>query len=387
MTTKSFLYKSFATLALLAVTATAAWGQNNISTNYSSRTIGHKTSTKWNDMRALLPDAAKNLDTFNDEKTYETNYLGDPIQPAHTYIDTMYVKKGSDIVLTLPIVAGDSKVEDPVNAGNPSTREYTRWYNFITEGTYHYSYQSGWDTRNGDLFDAYSNCYRVSNGYVSGQAFSTTAVARMTFHYPTDTEYQTWSSGNNGLDNGAAGNKFYIVACDMSGYRDHTGSLADNNFVEPTLGLRAIFYIVAVDGRGGDNETDMWKNGMGRLELPQYQGGDGTGNVAKCEQRRSGEWRKHAFDAGDTVGQGKSSSDCGRKDAGNGVGHAFGAAVFQVGNIELVCHVRSVWGKYRGNRGGILEIFRARSDFVKLGGSRFVGRVAECAGFDVPRTQ
>ena len=282
MTTKSFLYKSFATLALLAVTATAAWGQNNISTNYSSRTIGHKTSTKWNDMRALLPDAAKDLDTFNDEKTYETNYLGDPIQPAHTYIDTMYVKKGSEIVLTLPIVAGNSNVEDPVNAGNPSTREYTRWYNFITEGTFHYSYQSGYQTRTGDLFDAYSNCYRVSNGYVSGQAFSTqnntsNAVARMTFYYPTDTEYQTWSSGNNGLDNGAAGNKFYIIACDMSGYRDHTGSLSNNNFVEPTLGLRAIFYIVAVDGRGGDDETDMWKNGMGRLELPQYQGGDVPG--------------------------------------------------------------------------------------------------------------
>ena len=279
MTTKSFLYKSFATLALLAVTATAAWGQNNINTNYSSRTIGHKTSTKWNDMRALLPDAAKDLDTFNDEKTYETNYLGEHIQPAHTYIDTMYVKKGSEIVLTLPIVAGNSDVEDPVNAGNPSTREYTRWYNFITEGTFHYSYRSGYQTRTGDLFDAYSNCYRVSNGYVSGKAFSNnqTSVARMTFYYPTDTQYQTWSSGDNGLDNGAAGNKFYIIACDMSGYRDHTGSLASNNFVEPTLGLRAIFYIVAVDGRGGGNETDMWKNGMGRLELPQYQGGDGVG--------------------------------------------------------------------------------------------------------------
>ena len=282
MTTKSFLYKSFATLALLAVTATAAWGQNNIRTNYSSRTIGHKTSTKWNDMRALLPDAAKDLDTFNDEKTYETNYLGDPIQPAHTYIDTIYVKKGTDVQLTLPIVSGNDTGDPPVNPSNPSTREYTRWYNFITEGTFHYSYQSGYQTLTGDLFDAYSNCYRVSNGYVSGQAFSTqnntsNAVARMTFYYPTDTQYQTWSSGDNGLDNGAAGNKFYIIACDMSGYRDHTGSLANNNFVEPTLGLRAIFYIVAVDGRGGDDETDMWKNGMGRLELPQYQGGNYPG--------------------------------------------------------------------------------------------------------------
>ena len=276
MRTTAFLYKCFASLALLCA-ANTAWGQQNIRSDYSSRTIQHRTTTKWNEMREDLPDAAKNLDTFNDEKTYETNYLGGHIQPAHTYIDTIYVKKGTDVQLTLPIVSGSSTGDPPVNASSPSTREYTRWYNFITEGTFHYSYQSGRQTLTGDLFDAYSTCYRVSNGYVSGKAFSDgqTSVARMTFHYPTDEEFQTWSSG--GLNNGAAGNKFYIIACDMSGYRDHTGSLSDNNFVEPTLGLRAIYYMVAVDGRGGDDETDMWKNGMGRLELPQYQGGDGDG--------------------------------------------------------------------------------------------------------------
>lgn len=278
MRTTAFLYKCFASLALLCA-ANTAWGQDNISSTYSSRTIQHKTATKWTVMRENLPDAAKNLDTFNDEKTYETNYLGDPIQPAHTYIDTIYVKKGADVELTLPIVAGQGSGDPPVNPDNPSTREYTRWYNFITEGTFYYQYTQSFRNYTGDLFDAYSGCYRVSNGYVSGRAFTDNQlpVTRMTFHYPTDSEYQTWSSGDNGLDNGAAGNKFYIIACDMSGYRDHTGSLQNYNFVEPTLGLRAIYYIVAVDGRGGDDETDMWKNGMGRLELPQYQGGDGVG--------------------------------------------------------------------------------------------------------------
>ena len=49
MTTKSFLYKSFATLALLAVTATNAIGQ--IRDTYEDVTVQHLLKNKWYQMR------------------------------------------------------------------------------------------------------------------------------------------------------------------------------------------------------------------------------------------------------------------------------------------------------------------------------------------------
>ena len=61
--------------------------------------------------------------------------------------------------------------------------------------------------------------------------------------------------------------KYYIVACDASGYTDFTrsfssgngGSFRNGGYIEPTLSARAIYYIIGVDGRGGADETEMWK--------------------------------------------------------------------------------------------------------------------------------
>lgn len=50
-----------------------------------------------------------------------------------------------------------------------------------------------------------------------------------------------------------------------------------NGYIEPTLSARAVYYIIGVDGRGGADETEMWKNGYGRLASSEYQGGNGTG--------------------------------------------------------------------------------------------------------------
>lgn len=111
----------------------------------------------------------------------------------------------------------------------------------------------------------------------------TNYLDRITFTYPTDAQYNT--RVQNGFNNGSAGNKYYIVACDASGYTDFTqsfssgngGSFTNGGYIEPTLSARAVYYIIGVDGRGGADETEMWKNGYGRLASSEYQGGDRDG--------------------------------------------------------------------------------------------------------------
>lgn len=130
-----------------------------------------------------------------------------------------------------------------------------------------------------------NNAYRFKNGYVGGvdTGLGNNYLDRITFTYPTDAQYNT--RVHNGFNNGSAGNKYYIVACDASGYTDFTrsflsgngGSFRNGGYIEPTLSARAIYYIIGVDGRGGADETEMWKNGYGRLASSEYQGGDGEG--------------------------------------------------------------------------------------------------------------
>lgn len=165
-----------------------------------------------------------------------------------------------------------------------SAQAYQRWYNFITEGTFSYT------SRNTtyDIVSFNSTAYRFANGYVGGVNTDlgnngTNYLDRITFTYPTDAQYNT--RVQNGFNNGSAGNKYYIVACDASGYTDFTqsfssgngGSFRYNGYIEPTLSARAVYYIIGVDGRGGADETEMWKNGYGRLASSEYQGGDGDG--------------------------------------------------------------------------------------------------------------
>ena len=139
-----------------------------------------------------------------------------------------------------------------------------------------------------DIVKFNNNAYRFKNGYVGGVNTDlgnngTNYLDRITFTYPTDAQYNT--RVQNGFNNGSAGNKYYILACDASGYTDFTqsfssgngGSFRYNGYIEPTLSARAVYYIIGVDGRGGADETEMWKNGYGRLASSEYQGGNGTG--------------------------------------------------------------------------------------------------------------
>lgn len=272
MKTNNLIYKALSLVALLCLGQTAAWAQS-INNNYRNNTIQHKQA-KWYNLRATIGESAKALDTFNDdEKMFRNDYTGTEIQAAHTYYDTLYVRKGENVTLTLPLV---SQSYNASTNKQVSAQAYQRWYNFVTEGTFSYT-QYG---RTQDILSPSSDCRRYANGYVAGTAVNNVSMATVTFHYPTDDDYSSYRS--NGFDNGSAENDYYLVVCDASGYLDFTsngtkGSFSSNNgWYEPTLSLRAVYYIIGVDGRGGADETEGRKNGMGRLESDLYQDGDDT---------------------------------------------------------------------------------------------------------------
>lgn len=277
MKTKNFYIKALSVWALSFLLPMGGWGQT-ISNDYQNSEVRHKDA-KWYTMRNNISQAAKDMDTFDDENPHFKNpYTGTPIQSAHTYYDTLYVRKGSEVELTLPVVSASYSP-----GGNLSARSYQRWYNFVTESTLSYTEGSGGNRRTYDLLEPAQNSYRFANGYVGGHSVNNTDLGRATFTYPTDADYRNYVS--NGFDNGSAGNNYYIIACDASGYIDFTenfnsgngGRFLNGGFWEPTLSLRVIYYIIGVDDRGGADETEGWKNGMGRLENPEYRGGDGDG--------------------------------------------------------------------------------------------------------------
>lgn len=265
----------FLVSAILCVSS--ALGQ--INNAYRNNSVQHKYPNKWYTIRnnSGMSQASKDMDTFDDETpSFKNTYTNTDIQAAHTYIDTLYVRKGESITLYLPLISN--------GLNQLSAQAYQRWYNFITEGTFSYT------SRNTtyDIVSFNSTAYRFANGYVGGVNTGlgnngTNYLDRITFTYPTDAQYNT--RVQNGFNNGSAGNKYYIVACDASGYTDFTqsfssgngGSFRNGGYIEPTLSARAVYYIIGVDGRGGADETEMWKNGYGRLASSEYQGGDGDG--------------------------------------------------------------------------------------------------------------
>lgn len=266
---KQIYKKKILFLVSTILCVSSALGQ--INNTYRNNSVQHKYPNKWYTIRnnSGMSQASKDMDTFDDETpSFKNTYTNTDIQAAHTYIDTLYVRKGQSVMLYLPLISN--------GLNQLSAQAYQRWYNFITEGTFSYS--------SGDIVSFNSTAYRFANGYVGGvnTDLGNNYLDRITFTYPTDAQYNTYVQ--NGFKNGSAGNKYYIVACDASGYTDFTRSFSSGNggsfangYIEPTLSARAIYYIIGVDGRGGADETEMWKNGYGRLASSEYQGGNGTG--------------------------------------------------------------------------------------------------------------
>lgn len=242
--------------------------------DYSNVTIHHKAA-KWFDLRSNISEAAKNMDTFNDENAWYSGPKGD-IQASHVYMDTIYVHKGTSVTLAVPD-----------RLSNSSVVSYQRWYSYRTDGTFR-TQNTGSDEVWDLLTPAGTTPCRFANGYV-GKPLTTSDVMDMKFYVPTDEEFKAWfgETAAQTFDN-----NYYLVGCDVSGYTDFTKSYSDasgsSSFYpsnqsdgltyEPTLTHRIIYYIMAVDGRDtGEGATVTWQNGMGRLKNTAYQGGTTTG--------------------------------------------------------------------------------------------------------------
>ena len=264
------MYKKTAALIFLMVAAlwpaAEAWGQVkgdryqrfygngwNRVTTYDKK-IQHKPA-KWHGMRS----GGNFVDTFDDTQYFTSGDGFTPIQAAHTYVDTLYVKKGSQVSLWLPTISRSQNQN--------SARYYQRWYNYLTEGTFATGL-TGDNYVNDILTPKSGTVYRFQNGYVGGNGVirNSSITYGANFYYPKDTEY----TGYTGLGNASAGNNYYIVACDVSGYTDFTTSGSGNNrtFTEPTLGLRVLYYIVGIDDTWG---TNKYENQYERLNTADYK--------------------------------------------------------------------------------------------------------------------
>lgn len=216
------------------------WRPNYVTVTTSDKAIQHKAA-KWYSFRGKISDEAKAMDTFDDSnKMFEAVMSSsEAIQAAHTYIDTIYMHKGTSIVLNLP---------DKMDNGNLSSTSYQRWYSYRTGLTF-----ATGETGNNvvDLLTPRDDgtFYRFGNGYVGNPIGAN--MHRANFYFPTDTEYQNWFGDAYG---GYRDNSWYVVACDVSLYKDFAENyrLGGTNFSatdpwEPTLSHRIIFYICAVE--------------------------------------------------------------------------------------------------------------------------------------------
>lgn len=248
----------------------------------STAKIQHRPA-KWHAMRA-----GRTIDdTFSEGVLYYDAPSG-IVQATHMYVDTIYMHKGESITLSLP----DKYNNDDTNSGSAvtqiSARSYQRWYNFRTDGLF----RTG-NTREDqvqDLLTPNSNGnvrpYRLANGYV-GRPLTvagdriTTNFYRVSFYYPTDDQFEQWKDD---LGQGQEDNNYYLVAADVSTYNDFCDPntydpsrtyLFTDEYYEPTLAHRVLFYIVGVD----DRKDDAWKhNGYSRLSLREYQDGASDDN-------------------------------------------------------------------------------------------------------------
>lgn len=220
--------------------------------DYSDQKIQHKAA-KWHNLREQSGN--RFVDDFSDDEKFFTYNNGTQTltyQAAHTIVDTLYVRKGSSIVLALPDRREGFDTDDAAtNIGS-----YQCWFNFRTGGIFNTSTSGNVvDDRVVDLLTPTTNgdtYYRFQNGYVNRPlvSWSDKLPARMTFYYPSDAEFN-----NSGYrPDGQTDNRYYLVACDLSGYMDFSedGSTASfgagGTYYEPTLTHRVIYYIVGVDG-------------------------------------------------------------------------------------------------------------------------------------------
>lgn len=254
------MYKKTAALIFLMVAAlwpaVDAWGQAVKGDKYVKvidASITHKEA-KWHAMRG----EDEFTDTFDETRMVKSGDGKTDIQATHTYVDTLYVKKGSQVTLWLPTT---SRAQD-----QNSVRYYQRWYNYLTEGTFATGLTG--DDKVNDLLTptGTSSATRFKNGYVGGSnsLVEGSITYGAEFYYPTDEAFKFYTNL------GQSQNDHYIVACDLSGYTDFVEK--DGTYTEPTLGLRVLYYIVGIDESWVENKT--YENHYERLNTDDaYKGG------------------------------------------------------------------------------------------------------------------
>lgn len=234
-----------------------SWGQRGwYYDTYESYSIQTKAA-KWHDLQKEFQISA--ADRFDGVEFWEI--AGGKVQGAHTSVDTLYVHAGTQIPLSLPDKLG----------GEYSIQTYQRWYDirrlstFKTDNTV-----PNWNHKD-LLISSRVSGYRFKNGYVGSPLTGTnvnSVLDDMYFYYPTDSEFKImFRNPDSNLDN-----KYYLVACDVSGYNDytekynkqtsHSSSFLDDGFWEPTLSHRIIYYICNVDDNENASYVKRWKQGI-----------------------------------------------------------------------------------------------------------------------------
>ncbi|HIX75851.1 MAG TPA: hypothetical protein H9977_12585 [Candidatus Parabacteroides intestinipullorum] len=225
---------------------------NEITLRSDVKSIQHKPA-KWHGMRGE-GEFTDTTDTFDKTEVVTSGDGTTQIQATHTYVDTLYVRKGSQVTLWLPTT---SRAQD-----QNSVRYYQRWYNYLTEGTFATGLTG--DDKVNDLLTptGTSSATRFKNGYVGGsnKVVEGSITYGAEFYYPTDDAFKSYTNL------GQSQNDHYIVACDLSGYTDFVKD--GDTYTEPTLGLRVLYYIVGID-----ESWETYENQYERLNTDAYKGG------------------------------------------------------------------------------------------------------------------
>ncbi|MBP3517328.1 MAG: hypothetical protein J6K31_02745 [Parabacteroides sp.] len=203
-------------------------------------------------------------DTFDKTEFFELtgdDYVNRQVQATHVMTDTIYMRRGTRVNLTLP-----NKLDDNQLTQN-SMNSYIRWYSYRTGTTYLTEHR----TQNGTfpnvgvydlLTPANSNegasdaITRFDNGYLLLPFTTKSLFAGMNFYFPTDDEFKAWFPSFE--NSSKIDNNLYVVACDVSQYADYgtdetiTGTqlaekFKNSDYCEPTLTHRLIYYIKAVE--------------------------------------------------------------------------------------------------------------------------------------------
>lgn len=232
-----------------------SWGQVDYY-DYEGREIQTKAA-KWHDLQKEFQISA--ADRFDGVEFWEI--AGGKVQGTHTSVDTLYVHAGTTLLLSLP---------DKLNAAY-SIQTYQRWYDIRRLSTFK-TVRKGDNWSHSDLLmPERVEGYRFKNGYVGSPLTGTTVLDNMYFHYPTKADFDRMFPGNTdpNLDN-----KYYLVACDVSGYNDYTekydkqtshNSRFQDGYWEPTLSHRVIYYICNVDDNENASYVKRWKQNISKL--------------------------------------------------------------------------------------------------------------------------